>query len=222
MPSKLLCLYLMAVSIIAGSTGLIGRNVLEVLCSKQESVIALTRRPISDLPTNANELILDFDSFEKNGSLPTCNHVFICLGTTIKKAGSQENFRKVDVGYCLSIAKKAKESGAETLSLVSCIGADSTSKNLYLKTKGELEEAIQELKFSVLNIYRPSFLVGQRSEKRLSEIVLLKFVKVMDFVLVGSASKYRSVKAELLAKTMASRIDSKPGVNYFYFDDLLK
>ncbi len=212
----------MAISIIAGSTGLIGRNVLEVLCNKQESVIALTRRPIHDLPTNVNQLILDFDSFEKNGSLPPCNHVFICLGTTIKKAGSQENFRKVDVGYCLSIAKKAKESGAETLSLVSCIGADSTSKNFYLKTKGELEEVIQNLQFSVLNIYRPSFLVGQRSEKRLSEIVLLKFAKVMDFFLVGSASKYRSVKAELLAKTMVSRIDSKPGVNYFYFDDLLK
>ena len=212
----------MAISIIAGSTGLIGRNVLEALCNKQESVIALTRRPISDLPTNANQLVIDFDSFEENGSLPPCNNVFICLGTTIKKAGSQENFRKVDVGYCLSIAKKAKKSGAESLSLVSSIGADSTSKNFYLKTKGELEEAIQELQFSVLNIYRPSFLVGQRSEKRLSEIVLLKFAKVMDFFLVGSASKYRSVKAELLAKTMVSRIDSKSGVNYFYFDDFLK
>ena len=62
----------------------------------------------------------------------------------------------------------------------------------------------------------------ERSEKRLSEVVVLKLAKIMDFFLVGSASKYRSVKAELLAKTMVSRIDSKPGVNYFYFDDLLK
>jgi len=212
----------MSISIIAGSTGLIGRNVVEILCNKQESVIALTRRTISDLPTNANQLVIDFDSFEKNGSLPPCNHVYICLGTTIKKAGSQENFRKVDIGYCLSIAKKGKESGAETLSLISSIGADSASKNFYLRTKGELEEAIQELQFPVVNIFRPSFLVGQRSEKRLSEVVVLKFAKIMDFFLVGSASKYRSVKAELLAKTMVSRIDSKPGVNYFYFDDFLK
>ena len=212
----------MSISIIAGSTGLIGRNVLEILCNKQESVIALTRRTIPDLPINANQLVIDFDSFEKNGSLPPCNHIFICLGTTIKKAGSQKNFRKVDIGYCLSIAKKAKESGAETLSLISSIGADSTSKNLYLRTKGELEEAIQELQFPVVNIFRPSFLVGQRSEKRLSEVAILKFAKIMDFFLVGSASKYRSVKAELLAKTMVSRIDSKPGVNYFYFDDFLK
>jgi len=212
----------MSISIIAGSTGLIGRNVVEILCNKQESVIALTRRTVSDLPINANQLVIDFDSFVKNGSLPSCNHAFICLGTTIKKAGSQENFRKVDFGYCLSIAKKAKESGAETLSLISSIGADSTSKNFYLRTKGELEEAIQELQFPVVNIFRPSFLVGQRSEKRLSEVVVLKFAKIMDFFLVGSASKYRSVKAELLAKTMVSRINSKPGVNYFYFDDFLK
>jgi len=212
----------MSISIVAGSTGLIGRNVLEILCNKQESVIALTRRTIPDLPINANQLVIDFDSFEKNGSLPPCNHIFICLGTTIKKAGSQKNFRKVDIGYCLSIAKKAKESGAETISLISSIGADSTSKNFYLKTKGELEEAIQELQYPVVNIFRPSFLVGQRSEKRLSEVAILKFAKIMDFFLVGSASKYRSVKAELLAKTMVSRIDSKPGVNYFYFDDFLK
>ena len=212
----------MAISIIAGSTGLIGRNILEILCNKQESVIALTRRPISDLPINANQLVIDFDSFDKNGSLPPCNHVFICLGTTIKKAGSQENFRKVDIDYCLGIAKKAKESGAETLSLISSIGADSTSKNFYLRTKGELEEAIQEFQFPVVNIFRPSFLVGQRSEKRFSEVIVLKFAKIIDFFLVGSASKYRSVKAELLAKTMVLRIDSKPGVNYFYFDDFLK
>ena len=212
----------MAISIIAGSTGLIGRNILEILCNKQESVIALTRRSISDLPINANQLVIDFDSFESSGSLPLCNHVFICLGTTIKKAGSQENFRKVDIDYCVSIAKKAKESGAKTLSLISSIGADSTSKNFYLRTKGELEEAIQELQFPVVNIFRPSFLVGQRSEKKLSEVVILNFAKIMDFFLVGSASQYRSVRAELLAKTMVASIDSKPGVNYFYFNDFLK
>ena len=212
----------MAISIIAGSTGLIGRNVLEVLCDKQESVIALTRRPISHLPINANQLVIDFDSFEKNGLLPPCNHVFICLGTTIKIAGSQENFRKVDIDYCLSIAKKAKDSGAKTLSLISSIGANSSSKNFYLRTKGQLEDAIQEIGFPVVNIFRPSFLVGQRSEKRLYEGVGIMIASFMNLFLVSSARKYRSVKVELLAKTMVLKINSKPGVNYFYFDDFLK
>ena len=209
-------------SIIAGSTGLIGGNVIKVLSNKKQSAIALTRRSIPNLPPNITEMIIDFDTFEKNGSLPSCNNVFICLGTTIKTAGSKENFRKVDIDYCLSIARKAKESGAETLSLISSIGANSSSKNFYLRTKGELEESIQSLGFSTVNIFRPSFLVGERSEKRLAEKIAINLAKIMDFFLIGTASKYRSVKAESLAKTMVLKADGKPGINYFYFDDFLK
>ena len=192
----------MPTSIIVGSTGLVGGNVIKVLSNKKQRAIALTRRSIPNLPPNITEMIIDFDAFEKNGSLPSCNNVFICLGTTIKTAGSKENFRKVDIDYCLSIARKAKESGAETLSLISSIGANSSSKNFYLKTKGELEESIQRIGFSTVNIFRPSFLVGERSEKRLAEKIAINLAKIMDLFLIGTASKYRSVKAESLAKTM--------------------
>lgn len=212
----------MPTSIIVGSTGLVGGNVIKVLSNKKQRAIALTRRSIPNLPPNITEMIIDFDAFEKNGSLPSCINVFICLGTTIKTAGSKENFRKVDIDYCLSIARKAKESGAETLSLISSIGANSSSKNFYLRTKGELEESIQRLGFSTVNIFRPSFLVGERSEKRLAEKIAINLAKIMDFFLIGTASKYRSVKAESLAKTMVLKADNKSGVNYFYFDDFLK
>jgi len=209
-------------SIIVGSTGLVGGNVIKVLSNKKQRAIALTRRSIPNLPPNITEMIIDFDAFEKNGSLPSCINVFICLGTTIKTAGSKENFRKVDIDYCLSIARKAKESGAETLSLISSIGANSSSKNFYLKTKGELEESIQRIGFSTVNIFRPSFLVGERSEKRLAEKIAINLAKIMDLFLIGTASKYRSVKAESLAKTMVLKADNKSGVNYFYFDDFLR
>jgi uncharacterized protein YbjT (DUF2867 family) len=209
-------------SIIVGSTGLVGGNVIKVLSNKKQRAIALTRRSIPNLPPNITEMIIDFDAFEKNGSLPSCINVFICLGTTIKTAGSKENFRKVDIDYCLSIARKAKESGAETLSLISSIGANSSSKNFYLRTKGELEESIQRLGFSTVNIFRPSFLVGERSEKRLAEKIAINLAKIMDLFLIGTASKYRSVKAESLAKTMVLKADNKSGVNYFYFDDFLR
>jgi len=209
-------------SIIAGSTGLIGGKVIEVLSKQKQCAIALTRRSIPNLPPEITEMIIDFDAFEKNGSLPSCKNVFICLGTTIKTAGSKENFRKVDINYCLSIGKKAKEAGAETLSLISSVGANSSSKSFYLKTKGELEEAVQQLGFLRVNIFRPSFLVGERSEKRLTEKIAIKFAKTMDLFLIGSVSKYRSVKAESLAKTMVLKVNSKPGVNYFYFNDFIK
>lgn len=212
----------MPTSIIVGSTGLVGGNVIKVLSNKKQRAVALTRRSIPNLPPNITEMIIDFDAFEKNGSLPSCINVFICLGTTIKTAGSKENFRKVDIDYCLSIARKAKESGAETLSLISSIGANSSSKNFYLKTKGELEESIQRIGFSTVNIFRPSFLVGERSEKRLAEKIAINLAKIMDLFLIGTASKYRSVKAESLAKTMVLKADNKSGVNYFYFDDFLR
>ena len=212
----------MGTSIVAGSTGLVGKNVLNELSINGNKVVALSRKPITDLPKNVETLEIDFDTFVIDGKLPPCINIFICLGTTIKAAGSKDNFKKVDLDYNLSIAKKAKESGAKTLSLISSIGANSSSKNFYLKTKGELEEAIQNLGFSTVNIFRPSFLVGERSEKRLVEKVAIRLAKIIDLFLIGTASKYRSVKAELLAKTMVSKIDSKPGVNYFYFDDFLK
>ena len=98
-------------------------------------------------------MIIDFDEFLDQGHLPDCEHIYICLGTTIKKAGSQESFKKVDLDYCLGFAKKARESGATTISLVTSIGANADSKNFYLKTKGKLENEIKTMGFDSVNIF---------------------------------------------------------------------
>ena len=96
----------MSTSIIAGSSGLVGNNILKQLCEKNHKVIAITRKPISSLPPNASELIIDFESFLIEGSLPACDHVFLCLGTTMKIAGNKNNFRRVDFDYSLILLKK--------------------------------------------------------------------------------------------------------------------
>tara|TARA_B100000767_G_scaffold8843_1_gene8685 strand:+ start:320 stop:961 length:642 start_codon:yes stop_codon:yes gene_type:complete len=213
----------MTTFIIAGASGLVGTNILKQLCAQKKKVIALSRRPLANLPSHASELIIDFDRLIKDGMLPKCDHVFICLGTTIKIAGSQEQFRQVDFEYCLGVAKKASASGAKTISLISSIGADSSSKNFYLKTKGELEEAIQKLGFTSVNIFRPSFLIGNGGRPRtMLENAVMKIAKIMDVFFIGSARKYRSVDVELLAKTMISKKHAKPGINYYFFEDLLK
>ena len=213
----------MTTFIIAGASGLVGTNILKQLCAQKKKVIALSRRPLANLPSHASELIIDFDRLIKDGMLPKCDHVFICLGTTIKIAGSQEQFRQVDFEYCLGVAKKASASGARTISLISSIGADSSSKNFYLKTKGELEEAIQKLGFKSVNIFRPSFLIGNGGRPRtMLENAVMKIAKIMDVFFIGSARKYRSVDVELLAKTMISKKHAKLGINYYFFEDLLK
>ena len=147
----------MPTSIIAGSSGLVGYNILNQLCDKNHKVVAITRKSISSLPTNASELIIDFESFLIEGSLPDCDHVFLCLGTTMKIAGNKDNFRRVDFEYSLDIAIKAFESGAKKLTLISSGGADSSSKNFYLSVKGELEDSVINIGFESVNIFRPGF-----------------------------------------------------------------
>ena len=95
-------------SLVIGSTGLIGKKLIFELAKKNSEVIAITRRSISNLPENVDLLDINFDDFLKNGSLPSCDHIYMCLGTTIKKAGSQSEFKKVDFDYCISFARKAR------------------------------------------------------------------------------------------------------------------
>ena len=213
----------MPISIIAGSTGLVGTKILSYLSDNNHKPIALARSPIKEIPSNAKELIIDYDSFLTEGSLPSCDHVFVCLGTTIKIAKSKENFKIVDLDYPLAVAQKALDSGAKKLTLISSVGADSKSKNFYLRIKGELEDAILELGFESVNIFRPSFLIGQGGRHRsISEKILMKVAKIFDIFCIGSARKYRSINAQVLAKKMASTLDADPGVHYFYFDDFVK
>ena len=213
----------MHLSIIAGSSGLVGNNILNQLCEDNHNVIAISRKPISGLHPKTTELVIDFESFLIDGSLPACNHVFICLGTTMKIAGNKNNFRRVDFDYSLDIAKKAFESGAKKLTLISSGGADSSSKNFYLRVKGELEDAIINIGFESVNIFRPGFLTGAGGRKRaISEKIFMQLAKFLDLVFIGSARKYRSINAEVLARKMVSTLKSKPGVNYYYYDDFIK
>ena len=171
-------------SLVIGSTGLIGKKLIFELAKKDLEVIAIARRSISNLPENVSLLDINFDDFLENGSLPSCDHIYICLGTTIKKAGSQSEFKKVDFDYCVSLAMKAREAGATKISLVSSVGANPYTKNFYLKTKGEVEEEIKKIDFQVINIFRPSLLLGRREESRFLEKIgqnLSSFINIFLF-----------------------------------------
>ena len=209
----------MAKSLVVGATGLVGSHVLKQLALVEESPIAVLRRTPNDLPDNVMPIEVDFDELLASGDLPHCDHLYLCLGTTIKTAGSQEAFRKIDFDYCLGIAQMAAKSGASVISLVSSVGANASSKNFYLRTKGQLEDAIKLLNFSRINIYRPGLLIGDRQETRTAEKAGELLSKLIDPLLVGSLSKYRSVKGEVLAQTMVKQAKGDDGVHYFHFKE---
>ena len=207
-------------SIVLGSTGLIGKHLLTYLGEKDISVIAITRRSIKDIPKNASTMIIDFDDFLDQGHLPGCEHIYICLGTTIKKAGSQESFKKVDLDYCLGFAKKARLSGATKISLVTSVGANADSKNFYLKTKGQLENEIKAMGFDSVNIFQPGLLLGNRDEIRPLEFLGQYGSFLLNMFLFGSLKKYRSIQASKVANAMANSTKNN-GINYFSYEDFI-
>ena len=134
--------------LVAGSTGLIGKNLVNIL-SANNDVIALARRNYQ-FPKNVEQLILDYD---KNYELPKADHLFICLGfpvelldLVIMRRSVKKLFYKVDYDYVCNLAKQAKLSGIENISVISSVGAHAKSFNFYLKTKGQMEQNLKNLK----------------------------------------------------------------------------
>ena len=210
-------------SLVVGSTGLIGSSIVSQLLEREESVIALVRTN----KTSTNSLLdfhkVNFDDLKfPNDFFSDVKDLFICLGTTIKKAGSEEAFQKVDVTYCMDIAQKARLGGVTNLSIVTSVGSDLNSKNFYLKSKGFIERQILELDFESISIYRPGLLIGPRDEFRLGEFIGQKILPfLIDPLLIGSLRKYRSINGDRLAKAMIN-LSGEEGVNYYYFDDFIK
>ena len=125
-------------AIIIGATGLVGGELLKQLCEDKNcnEIVAFVRRVVPVRHSKLRQVIVDFEKIDQQFSLVTGNVLFVCLGTTIKKAGSRSNFRQVDFVYNLAVARLAAANGVGQLVLVSSVGADSQSSIFYLKTKG--------------------------------------------------------------------------------------
>lgn len=191
-------------ALIAGATGLVGKHLLFVLLNSNEyhKVYVLTRRPLEKRHPKLEEVLMDFDRLSEQ-QLPAVDDVFCCLGTTMKKAGSKEAFRKVDFLYPYTLAQNALEQGAKQYMLVSAMGANRRSFFFYKRVKGEVEEGISKLSgYKTIGIFRPSLLLGEREEKRTGEAVAKKLMRFIKPLMVGPLRKYRGIHARTVANGM--------------------
>jgi uncharacterized protein YbjT (DUF2867 family) len=124
--------------------------------------------------------------------------VYCCLGTTIKQAGSQAAFRRVDFDYPVALAQAAARDGAQRLLVVSSLGADARSSVFYSRVKGEMEDAVRAAGVAKTLIFRPALLSGPRGEYRLGERVGLVIGSVFGPLL----GKYRPIHGDLVAAAM--------------------
>ena len=191
-------------AILLGATGLIGGYVLQNLLAEERyvRVKAFVRKKMDIEHARLEQHIIDFDQPQTWRSLVNGDDLFCCLGTTIRNAGSQDAFTKVDHDYPLEFAKAAVANGVGKFLLISSLGADAASSNFYLRTKGLVEQHIQELKFPSFIVLRPSMLLGPRKEFRAGELVGKFFMQVFFFLFLGTLKKYRAIHAAAVAKAM--------------------
>ena len=193
-------------ALLLGASGLIGEHLLRLLVDDEayDRVTAPVRKPLSFRHTKLRERVVDFDHLDKQRDALQAHDVFCCLGTTIRVAGSQAAFRKVDFTYVVQAASIAAANGAERFLLVSSLGADKNSSAFYLRVKGEVEEAVSNLPFKRVQIFRPSVLIGNRKESRLSETFAIAAMKLLSIALVGRLRRYRAIEAKTVARAMLS------------------
>lgn len=191
-------------AIIAGATGLVGSKLLELLLEDEAyvEVMVISRKPVSHNHPKFRNIVVDFDNLDETKNDLIADDVFCCLGTTMKKAGSKEAFRKVDFQYPLELAKLTKANGAKKYLLISALGADENSSVFYNKVKGEVERAISELEFESFHIFRPALLIGPREEQRTGEDIFKAIFKVVNYLLIGPLKKYRSIHRDKVARAM--------------------
>lgn len=191
-------------AIVAGASGLVGGHCLRRLLASglHEQVVAFVRGPLNVTHKRLQQRTVDFERLGRMSAFPRAQDVFCCLGTTMKKAGSEEAFRKVDYEYVVRLAETSIRTGADRFYLVSSVGADRKSHVFYSRVKGEAEEAVTQMGFSGLHIFRPSLLLGGRPEKRPGEQAGIALARLVSGIFLGPIRKYRPIKAEDVAKAM--------------------
>lgn len=199
-----------------------GGHCLPLLLDRYDAVVALGRRTLALEHPKLRQAMVDFPALTA-ADLPSEADVFCALGTTIRKAGSQEAFRRVDFEYPCRLAEAARAAGARQLALVSSIGADARSGNFYLKVKGETEDAIAALGFPALHVFQPSILDGDRAEARPGERVGLVLTRLVGPVLLGGLARYRATPADAVARAMtAATRAAAPGRHVYRYPEIVR
>ncbi len=211
-------------ALIFGATGLIGGHLLNLLLSSEQynSVVSLGRKTLNISHPKLIQKQIDFESLQTYFTDIDVDVVFCCLGTTIKRAGSQDNFKKIDYDYPVLISQIAADLKVPRMVVVSSIGAEPESTNFYLKTKGLMEKHVTASGLKFITFMRPSLLLGDREEFRSGEKIAAIMMKLFGWLMVGPMRPYKAVKALDVAKAMLQASLEKAPPKVYSSLDIIK
>jgi len=196
-------------ALVIGATGATGKDLVSQLLQDQDfdEIHVFVRKPVNIRNNKLKVNVVDFDKPEEWKSKVKGDVVFSCLGTTLKAAGSKEGQRKVDFAYQYEFAKAAKENNVDDYILVSSYGASPKSKIFYSKMKGELEEAVKQLHFTKITIFKPGML-ERKDSNRPGEVLGSRVIKFANRL--GLLESQKPLPTDVLAKAMinSSKIKS--------------
>ncbi|MDC1099698.1 hypothetical protein OAS93_00220 [Gammaproteobacteria bacterium] len=202
-------------SLLVGASGLVGSEILKYLHERDQDITIFTREPLHDSTDKHKEINIDFENLN-NFDFPYFDHVYIAIGMKLDtvelihiKKNKRKEFFRVDHDTIFSIAKKAFDSGARSISVVSAIGADMNSKNFYLQTKGKIENSIKQIGYEKVVFAQPSHLLGSRPNDKIRiEVPIIELgAKIIDPLMIGPLSDLRFIKASCVAKAMINTLN---------------
>ena len=211
-------------AIIIGASGLIGSELVKLVTENDNfsEVVLISRRALGNYNKKVRQVVIDFDKQSEISNEISGDDIFSCLGSTKGKTPNALDYRKIEYDYTLNIARIGLKNHVPQFHFVSSLGADPTSSNSYLKLKGEVEIALKQLTFSSLYLYQPSYLTGQRTEKRFDDKIMKPLMSVLDRFLIAGLNKYRSIPAEVVAAAMVNQsLKNQKGV-FTYPSNIIK
>lgn len=210
---------------LVGATGLVGMTLIKEAVDRADiRIVGVARREVALPPGARMEMLLAAPSGWPEAIAEANARVLVCaLGTTWRKSGQDEAaFRAVDHDLVLSAGRAAREAGINHMIVVSSVGADSASRNRYLRVKGEMEQGLGKLGFKRLDILRPGLIRGRRAERRRAERFGMWLSPLADVLLHGAYRKYRSISARSLAKAILNLTKEKAGGRFVHEYDSLR
>lgn len=194
-------------ALLLGATGLVGTACLKQLLVSEiyGKITVISRRAISVTNNDVENVVMPLSDMDSAVQHFAVDDVFCCLGTTIRQAGTKENFKQVDVDFCLDAARLSKEQGAKHFLIISAIGATQKSPLFYSKMKGLVESSLIAFNFDKLSIFQPSFLIGRRERVRPAEVFAGVAFGAVGVLMKGPLAKYRPISANRLGRMMVAQ-----------------
>jgi uncharacterized protein YbjT (DUF2867 family) len=212
-------------ALVFGGTGLTGSELIHQLSQddRYHEVVMFVREETNLVSSKVHQVVIDFDHLEKYASFIQGDDLFICLGSTMAKAGSKEAFFKIDHDYVLQAAQIAASAGVKRTAVITAAGSNAKSLFFYPKVKGLVEEKLMKLGFESLYILRPSLLLGPRKEFRRGERLAVKLSEWVPGIYTGPFHKYRPIQASVVARAMIQlmQADAK-GSQIYESEDIQK